>query len=81
MKIGNYTISKPCRFCASKNLGISDKTTTISYKKKRHVAVYCKDCRAYGPRVISDRREKYPHVAGEEAIKKAIQLWDCRGNK
>lgn len=67
---------KPCPFCGSNHLGISDKTTTISYKRKRHVAVYCKDCNCYGARIIGE--EQSYNSATDEAKSKAIVAWNQR---
>lgn len=72
---------KPCPFCESTGLSISDKTTRINHNRRRHVAVYCRFCNTYGPRVLSKEREKYPHTAPQEAIEEAIKRWNYRGGK
>lgn len=41
----------PCPFCKSKKIGYSLKTHG-HYDRIYHAAMYCKDCNAYGPRVI-----------------------------
>ena len=41
------TNMKPCPFCGSTKLDLSIKTKGDYY----HCVVYCKSCRAYGPRV------------------------------
>lgn len=67
---------KPCPFCGEADkLGISNKTTTINHKRKRHVAVYCKSCNAYGPRLIAEEIS-FPEFCTEDAILKAITLWN-----
>jgi Lar family restriction alleviation protein len=67
---------KPCPFCGSEKLDVSDKTTTISWKRKRHVSIYCKYCNSYGPRVLS-QEEDYRHAV-KESIIKAKELWNRR---
>ena len=48
---------KPCPFCGSNNLDVSMKTSG-KYKQCFQCCVYCKSCRTYGPRVLSERRSK-----------------------
>ena len=43
---------KPCPFCGSTNIDFSSKTSSSSTGRTYHVVVYCKKCRAYGPRVL-----------------------------
>ena len=44
---------KSCPFCGSNKLDVSCKTTTSSTGRVYHVVVFCKECRCYGPRVLS----------------------------
>lgn len=46
---------KPCPFCGSTKLDISSKTVTgaLVNGRKYRIAVYCKKCNAYGPRVVT----------------------------
>jgi Lar family restriction alleviation protein len=68
---------KPCPFCGGNNLGISNKVTTISFKRKRHVAVYCKNCNAYGARIVADETN-YPEFCSGKSKMRAIELWNNR---
>lgn len=43
---------KPCPFCGSTKLDYSSKTSQSSTGRTYHVVVYCRKCRAYGPRVL-----------------------------
>jgi len=70
---------KPCPFCGGTNLAISDKTTTINYKRKRHVSVYCKNCNCYGARHIGE--EFHYNRATDSSHNKAKELWNNRGNQ
>ena len=76
----NTNAVKCCLFCLSSKLGISNKTTTFQRKRKRHVAVYCKDCNCYGPRVLAD---EIPHSRNAEpgTTAKAIELWNRQEDK
>ena len=62
-----------CPFCDSSKMDISIKTSG-RWTRYYHVAVYCKNCHAYGPRVISnvDNYRKAP----EEDKNTAINLWN-----
>jgi len=69
---------KPCPFCGSNKLGISNKTATTDWKQgKRKVAIYCKKCNAYGTRILCN--EQNYRNATEEAIQQAIDAWNKRG--
>lgn len=69
---------KPCPFCGSENIDISDKTTTIGIKRKRHVACYCKDCHCYGPRLICKEDGLYSNRSVDGSKEKAIKAWNKR---
>lgn len=62
-----------CPFCDSDKLDISIKTSG-RWERYYHVVVYCKNCHAYGPRVIS-RVDNYRKVT-EEDKNQAIALWN-----
>jgi hypothetical protein len=75
---------KDCPFCGSKRLAISEKSvqqdsgTSVQYR----VAVYCRDCNAYGPRVLSGKFKKnvWPpqKVDMSEMHREATNFWDRR---
>lgn len=67
---------KPCPFCGSTNLGLSDKVTVISYKKRRHVAIYCKKCNCYGARVLGEVQNY--NRSTDEAREEACLKWNQR---
>lgn len=85
---------KPCPFCGSENLDISSKTACGALMDNRiyRVAVYCKKCNAYGPRVVvnckdipeQEIEEKYDQyldrssLYGAIAKNKAIEKWNDR---
>ena len=56
---------KSCPFCGSNKLDISCKTTTSSTGRVYHVVVFCKECRCYGPRILS-RECDMPQNKGKE---------------
>ena len=43
---------KPCPFCGGTNLDFSHRSGS-SYSENYRIAVYCKSCRAYGPRLFT----------------------------
>lgn len=69
---------KHCPFCGSDNIDVSDKTTTINLKRKRHVALYCKDCHSYGPRLICKEDGAYSNKATSGSKWKAVSAWNNR---
>lgn len=69
---------KQCPYCDGNNLDISNKVKTIDRIRKRHIAVYCKGCYAYGPRVIATERREYKEKCDPIHIQEAIDLWNCR---
>lgn len=68
---------KPCPFCGGDKLDISNKTTTINWVRKRHVAVYCKNCNAYGSRIIAKETES-PEFCSEKYKLLAMERWNKR---
>lgn len=68
--------SQPCPFCKSKNLGISNKTTTSNYRRKRHISVYCKKCHCYGPRIMCN--DDGTSQTEQIATKQAVNAWDTQ---
>lgn len=72
---------EPCPFCQETNLGFSDKTTTIDRKRKRHVAMYCKDCHCYGPRLIVPEVGYANRDGKKEAWDLAADAWNSRKYK
>lgn len=62
-----------CPFCSSDKLDISIKTSG-RWERYYHVAVYCKNCHCYGPRVIAhvDNYRKVTDADKNDAIK----LWN-----
>ena len=85
---------KPCPFCGNNNLDISSKTACGALMDSRiyRVAVYCKRCNAYGPRVVvnckdipeQEIKQKYSQyldmssLYGDIAKNKAIEKWNDR---
>lgn len=63
-----------CPFCASTSVEMSNKTTTTGRHRKRHIAVYCRNCHAYGPRIIADGDNPTSPVIA--AVELAIQSWN-----
>lgn len=61
-----------CPFCGSKKVDISIKTAG-RWDRYYYVSVYCKDCHAYGPRVISVNN--YTEVADTDKLE-AISKWN-----
>ena len=62
-----------CPFCDSDKLDISIKTSG-RWERYYQVAVYCKNCHCYGPRVIS-HVDNYRKVTDEDK-NTAIKLWN-----
>lgn len=62
-----------CPFCSSDKLDISIKTSG-RWERYYHVAVYCKNCHCYGPRVII-RVDNYRKVTDDDK-NIAIKLWN-----
>ena len=69
----------PCPFCGGNRIGYSDKVTIIRFARKRHVAMYCKDCNCYGARTITYETENYPY-RGADGRKLATEAWNRRVN-
>ena len=75
---------KPCPFCGGTKLGVSEKSvardfgTMVQYQ----VAVYCTDCNAYGPRVLTEKIKSNtyprPFVDFEKSESKASEAWNRR---
>ena len=42
----------PCPFCGYTDIKYSVKTTSLSFKRAWHIAMYCNNCHCYGPRVL-----------------------------
>lgn len=78
------TDMKPCPFCGGTKLDLSVKTRGDYY----HCVVYCKTCRAYGPRTILKLDEgeyMYKHTSYNESVlsnhsvrEKAADIWNKR---
>ena len=74
---------KPCPFCCSTRLGFSSKTVARKYGSHRayHGAIYCKNCNAYGARVLSETiKNVYPmqDVDFDSLEIRAIEAWNRR---
>ena len=78
---------KPCPFCGSTKLGISEKSTARDYGTavQYRVTVYCKKCNTYGPRVLTEKVKSNvyprPFVDFENAKEKASEAWNSRAYK
>lgn len=77
---------KPCPFCGSTNLDYSIKIKG-HFEIYYHAVIYCKNCRTYGPRVIT-QKVKHADYTGRDAIEtdieykeKAIQAWNKRSSE
>ena len=62
-----------CPFCSSDKLDISIKTSG-RWERYYYVAVYCKNCHCYGPRVIR-HVDNYRKVTDDDK-NTAIKLWN-----
>ena len=77
---------KPCPFCGGAKLDVSEKSVARDYGTMRcyHVAVYCKDCNTYGPRVLTEKVKNNvypsPFVDFEKAREKAEEAWNRRAD-
>lgn len=74
---------KPCPFCGGTKLGFSSKTVSRKYGSCRayHGSIYCKDCNAYGARVLSETiKNVYPmqDVDFDKLESRAIEAWNRR---
>lgn len=75
---------KPCPFCGSTRLGLSEKSVARDYgtMTQYQVANYCKNCNTYGPRVLTEkiRSNAYPRpdVDFDTARAKAAEAWNRR---
>lgn len=77
--------AKSCPFCGSSKLDYSIKTKGEYY----HCVVYCKTCRAYGPRTLlklKDNEHLYGGVGYNmttlskyNALETALEAWNSRG--
>lgn len=76
---------KPCPFCGSTKLDISEKRAqhfdTVNYR----TCVYCRTCKSYGPRVLVSASEVENnhdwaalHKLQEQGQLKAIEYWNKR---
>lgn len=66
-----YTL-KPCRHCLSDKIALSHRLRSDNY----HVAFYCKQCYAYGPRVLSPYGNN--PADRQKDIERAAELWNTR---
>lgn len=74
---------EPCPFCGNTDIRFSVKTTTISYERAYHFAMYCPKCHCYGARVLWKYDGKMHRTAierNEEFKNQAIDLWNRRFN-
>lgn len=75
---------KPCPFCGGVKLSISEKSVSRNYNTEiqYQVAVYCKICNTYGPRVLTEKIKNNvyprPFVDFDKAREKAIEAWNRR---
>lgn len=67
----------PCPFCKSKRIGYSLKIHG-HFDKVFHAAMYCKDCNAYGPRVLihPGDKDRYEIQINKLYQEMAINLWN-----
>ena len=74
---------KPCPFCGGTKLGFSSKTVSRDCNTSHlfHGAIYCKNCNAYGARVLSEKvKNSYPmqRVDFDGLESRAIEAWNRR---
>lgn len=73
---------KPCPFCGGENLDFSLKIATRGYNKESmyHGVIYCKDCHAYGTRVLcySSQQYRYSEEEKEMFYQQAVKAWNTR---
>ena len=70
-----------CPFCGSDNIQFSSKTMqSRRHVIQRHNAMYCEECRCYGPRliVVLTDNESYRDIDSEKYINPAIDAWNKR---
>lgn len=63
---------KPCHHCLSDNIALSRRLRSDNY----HVSFYCKQCYAYGPRVLSPYGSNPSDC--QKDIERAAELWNTR---
>lgn len=68
----------PCPFCGSKSIAFSDKTTNVSWVRKRHVAMYCKKCNCYGARTLIDEFGFANRDGKDNSLNIASAAWNRR---
>ena len=73
---------KPCPFCGGAKMDVSQKVVARDHgtKVQYRVAVYCKSCNTYGPRVLTEKIKVYSEqrVDFEKARESAIEAWNRR---
>lgn len=74
---------KPCPFCGSKNIGYSTKKRNAIGYSYYVVSMYCKDCGAYGPTVLTEHFDHYDYDNWVDKDKdpckeQAINCWNKR---
>jgi Lar family restriction alleviation protein len=79
-EIKNIAI-KSCPWCGSKDIKFSSKTMGDSYERKtkynrRHVSMYCDNCKTYGPRSIVEGTSY--NGCNNEGLDTAIKAWNRR---
>lgn len=73
-----------CPFCGSNKIQFSSKTMQSRRNEiKRHNAMYCEECRCYGPRLIValPADESYRDINNEKYINQTIDAWNARVKK
>lgn len=82
--MNNMNKLKACPFCGSSNLEYSTKAKPNGRKRQYHATIYCKDCRAYGPRVLSQNITdseyiKRTDMRNDDKLEEAtIEAWNTR---
>ena len=74
---------KPCPFCGGEKMGVSEKSVSRDYNTavQYQVAVYCKGCNTYGPRVLTEKIKcvVYPkRFDFDKAREEATEAWNRR---
>ena len=73
---------KPCPFCGSTKLGLSERVNSRKRMEASYrVAVYCKNCNCYGPRILVKIKapHTYPPLKDTNASRRlAADAWNNR---
>ncbi len=76
--------AKPCPFCGSTDIRLSLKKTG-RFDTYYHATLHCYSCRAFGPRVLSDKTSQESNYSSRYVVEKdiilkmkALDAWNSR---